>query len=70
MATREYVDKINELSDKYKNIWIIPQVDSVGEVDLEKFEGYDIEKITMDMIPDNLKPKFEQVLHSVNNSLL
>lgn len=70
MATREYVDKINELSDKYKNIWIIPQVDSAGEVDLEKFEGYDIEKITMDMIPDNLKPKFEQVLHSVNNSLL
>lgn len=70
MATRKYVDKINELSGTYKNIWIIPQVDHMNGVDFEKFEGYDIEKITMDMIPDNLKTKFEQVLHSVNNSLL
>lgn len=70
MAVPDYVDKINEMSSTYKNIWIIPQLDVSTSVDLEKFEGYDIEKIISDMVPDNLKPKFEQVLHSVNNSLL
>lgn len=70
MALREYVDKINELSETYKNIWIIPQLETSAGVDLEKFEGYDIAKITAEMVPDNLKSKFDQVLHSVNNSLL
>lgn len=70
MSAPNYVDKINELTSTYKNIWIIPQVDNIGEVDLEKFEGYDIEKITSDMVPDHLKSKFDQVLQSINNSLL
>ena len=70
MACREYVEKINEMSAKYKNIWIIPQIDSAASVDLEKLVGFDIAKITAVMVADNLKSMFEQVLHSVNNSLL
>ena len=70
MMDAKYIEKINEMTKELKNIWVIPQTEeSVGD-DLEKFEGYDIEKITKKMIPDELKDKFEQVLNSIQKQVI
>jgi hypothetical protein len=70
MADPRYVERINEATKELKNIWVIPQTEeSVGD-DLEKFEGYDIEKITKKMIPDELKDKFNMVLNSQQKSVI
>jgi DNA repair exonuclease SbcCD nuclease subunit len=70
MMDAKYVEKINEMTKELKNIWVIPQTEeSVGD-DLEKFEGYDIEKITKKMIPDELKDKFEMVLNSIQKQVI
>ena len=39
------------------------QLDVVGEY---KFEGYDIESITRELIPENLKEKFESIIKIIN----
>lgn len=61
MAEVKYIEKINEYTKQFKNIWVIPQAAEL-EYDLEKFEGYDIEKITKSMIPKELKDKFDMIL--------
>ena len=70
MADPRYIEIINNMTNEYKNIWLIPQSDEIVGDSLEKFEGYDIEKITKDMVPEELKNKFDRVLQSVNNHLL
>lgn len=70
MSDPKYIEKLNFFTQTYKNIWIIPQTGSGSNYELEKFEGYDIEKITKNMIPDELKSKFEVVLNSCNKSLI
>jgi CDP-glycerol glycerophosphotransferase (TagB/SpsB family) len=67
MSNKKYSDVINNITKEYKNIWIIPQIPKmVNDVD-EKFERYDIEAISRDMIPDELKDKFEMILNSLSN---
>lgn len=67
MSDKKYSDAINQITKRYKNIWVIPQVQKmVSDVD-EKFERYDIEAISRDMIPDELKDKFEIILNSLSN---
>lgn len=61
MVDPRYIEVINEMTSIYKNIWLIPQSDEFFGDNLEKFEGYDIEKITKDMVPEELKNKFERV---------
>ena len=51
------------LTQELKNIWVIPQTETILNEDMEKFEGYDIEKITERMIPAELKDKFKMVLN-------
>ena len=70
MADSKYIEKINEYTSKQKNIWVIPQTEEMVGDDLEKFEGYDIEKITKKMIPDELKDKFNMVLNSHQKSVI
>lgn len=70
MSDPKYVEKLNFFTQTYKNIWIIPQTGLGSDYELEKFEGYDIEKITKKMIPTELKSKFEVVLNSCNKSLI
>ena len=66
----DYIEKMNEMTKKYKNIWIIPKAEDLVGDQLEKFEGYDIESIVRKTIPDHLKSKFENVLNSLNNSII
>ena len=63
-------EKINKIACSLKNVWIIPQTEEMVGSDLEKFEGYDIEKITMKMIPDELKDKFEMVLNLLQKQVI
>lgn len=62
MAEQKYLDEINFLVKNWKNVWLIPQTEVKECFDSETFTGYDIETITKEMIPENLKPKFEQIL--------
>lgn len=66
----DYIEKMNEMTKKYKNIWIIPKAEDLVGDQLEKFEGYDIESIVRKTIPDHLKSKFENVLNSLSNSII
>jgi DNA repair exonuclease SbcCD nuclease subunit len=70
MANPKYIEKMNSMSKQYKNIWIIPQSEDFVGDGLEKFEGYDIENIVRNTIPDHLKNKFENVLNSLQKSLI
>ena len=70
MADPKYLEKINEIACCLRIVWIIPQTEVVLSDYLEKFEGYDIEKITMKMIPDELKDKFEMVLNSLQKQVI
>lgn len=62
MDNQKYIKEINEYAKKLKNIWIIPQMVEYSEDDLEKIDGYDIEKIARKMIPTELQEKFEMVV--------
>ena len=70
MSHPDYIEKMNEMTKQYKNIWIIPKAEDFLGDQLEKFEGYDIESIVKSSIPDHLKSKFENVLNSLNRSLI
>lgn len=70
MMDAKYIERINEMTKELKNIWIIPQTEELLNEDIEKFEGYDIEKITMNMIPERLKDKFEMVLNSLQKQVI
>lgn len=62
MMDQLYMDDLNKFISKYKNALIIPKTEELDSMDMEKFEGYDISIIVQDMVPDNLKDKFERVL--------
>ena len=70
MMDPRYIERINEATKELKNIWVIPQTEEVLGGDMEKFEGYDIEKITKKMIPDELKEKFNMVLNLTQKSII
>ena len=68
MAESQYSSVINDITKKLKNVWIIPQVEKIeGACDEDKFEKYDIESISREMIPDDLKQKFEIIIQNLNN---
>ena len=66
MSVQKYVERLNDLTKLYKNIWIIPKSEQIITGDC-KFEGYDIEKITAHMIPEELRAKFDLVLNSLKS---
>lgn len=70
MTDPKYLEKINEIICSLRNVWIIPKTEELLNEDIEKFEGYDIEKITMNMIPERLKDKFEMVLNSLQKQVI
>lgn len=60
MQSPRYVERISELSAKYKNLYIIPQVKAeVSES--EELKSYDIVEVCRSMIPDHLKDKFRMI---------
>lgn len=65
MALDIYVKKINFITKTWKNVWIIPQIESQGIVDETVFEQYDIENITRNKIPKELQNKFEMVINNL-----
>lgn len=70
MSKANYIEKMNEMTSHFKNIWIIPQTEDFIGDNLEKFEGYDIESIVKKSIPGHLKSKFDNVLNSLQKSLI
>lgn len=69
MSKSNYVAKINEYTKKYKNVWVIPQADSNSHLDSVKFDGYDIEKVIEESIPDELKDKFNKIKDKHNECI-
>lgn len=61
-------NKIKWFTNKFKNLWVIPQVEqtiSESSDSIDIFEGYNIESICRNMIPGNLQSKFEKVLNDI-----
>lgn len=65
MMSDDYIKQLNKITKKFKNIWIIPQQDTILLEGMEKFEWADIEQLTISMIPDHLIDKFKQILDSI-----
>lgn len=70
LSRKNYMDACNEWFDRFKNVTTIPQIDETGEseIDIKQFEGYDIEKMTERLIPEELKDKFEQIKQYINSN--
>ena len=66
MMDQRYIDTINQYTKLFKHIWVIPQVGADTSNPDEKFETYDIETITKELIPEELKEKFNQVLGALS----
>lgn len=66
-----YTEKIKKITSKVHNIVIIPN-DNEQNIDecLETFDNYNIEKVCLDTIPDELKDKFNQIIKISNNDQL
>ena len=67
LETVEYTEKLNEMMSRFKNARIVPQNEEVDSMDMEKFEGYNIEEIIKGMVPEHLKDKFGEVLRQLQN---
>lgn len=66
LSNQRYINQINFISKKWKNVWIIPQVELIeSEIQDVQFSGYDIESITKEMIPNHLLDKFNIILKNL-----
>jgi DNA repair exonuclease SbcCD nuclease subunit len=61
MNKEEYISSINNITNNFKNTWIIPKSDNDLSGELEKFEEYDIEEIIDNLIPVELKEKYRLI---------
>ena len=64
MAQQSYMSKIDFITKNWKNVWIIPQVVVNESIDNIEFSGYNIEYISRELVPENLKEKFEVIVNS------
>lgn len=62
MSEPLYHQELNEYQKQYKNLRIIPQINQSSDLQLSDFNGYDIENIITDFIPEKLKQKFNQII--------
>ena len=63
LLDEKYRKQIDKLADTYKNLWTIPQVTQSENVNEAEFKGYDIEAIARELIPKQLKEKFDLILN-------
>ena len=68
LSRKNYMDACNEWFDRFRNVTTVPQIDESGgsEIDIKQFEGYDIEKMTERLIPEELKDKFNKIKQYIN----
>lgn len=52
---------ISGIQKRYKNTRIIPKLPQNGELKMVDFNGYDIENVINDFIPEKLKDKFKKI---------
>lgn len=68
LSESSYYETINDLQKRFKNIRIIPKVSQTNDLQLADFEGYDIENIISDLIPQKLKSKFKNILEKIKSN--
>ena len=56
--------KINFITKCWKNVWIIPQTQIYESSENIEFSNYDIESIARELVPENLRDKFDVVVNS------
>ena len=66
LSNIKYTTQLSLLAKAYKNLWIIPQINSTISLQDFKFDNYDMDSIIKDMIPDELKSKFALILNQLN----
>ena len=66
MVREDYINAIKKYTEHFTHLWIIPQVvTNTGTVN-EDFNGYDIEAIMDDMIPEDLTDFYTKVKNKIN----
>lgn len=64
---KEYIERINEMRENFKYINVLPIIhlseDNGSDINISDIN---IEKILKDHLPESLGPKFDQVIHSIN----
>ena len=66
MVKEDYINRIKEFTERFTHLWIIPQVVvNTGTIN-EDFNGYDIEAIMDNMIPEDLTDYYEKVKNKIN----
>lgn len=66
MVKEDYINAIKKYTERFTHLWIIPQVVSATGSINEDFNGYDIEAIMDDMIPDDLMDFYIKVKNKIN----
>lgn len=69
LTKENYNRIINDFTKKYKNLWIIPQTSDDKSIESIKFDGYDIEKIIEENIPEDLMEKFNKIKEKCNECI-
>lgn len=67
MSREDYITAIKQFTNKFKHLWIIPQVSTNSEMIDEDFKQYDIEAIMESMIPEDLQDFFNKLKQRINN---
>ena len=65
LMTEKYTIKLNEILSDFKNSRVIPKNENSVGMDMEKYEGQNMEDIVYSLIPENLREKFEEVLQNI-----
>lgn len=65
LSRQDYQDRIAELKATYGNLWIIPQYEQIEiqQIDIQR----DMNSIIKDLIPDEIKDKFDILEQQINN---
>ena len=61
----EFIRRIDDLNHKYKNLWCIPILEAGGldeSISTDRLISLDMKSMILSYIPDELMPKFQQVM--------
>jgi DNA repair exonuclease SbcCD nuclease subunit len=66
MSKDEYIAVIKKYTEYFRHLWIIPQIVPSNNTG-ESFNGYDIEAIMNEMIPEDLMEFYNKVKHKIKS---
>lgn len=66
LSSDKYINVIKNMSTRIKNITIIPQFSEIN-TEIIKFDGYNVDNIINEMVPEHLKEKLKYIKSRMDN---